>query len=132
MSSKDGLVGMGGQGGDEDINNDNSDDSHDEDDEDRKPAAKGGAVEPPKKKRRRRRVISTLQDSKWQAMYGRLINYKERFGNVCCFCLLLCACVWIAGKGRQGKPLRDDMRWSTIAPVLTFIHSFAKPGSCTE
>lgn len=52
-----------------------------EDEDDRKPAARASTEEPPKKKRRRRRVISTLQESKWQQMYQRLVAYKEKNGN---------------------------------------------------
>ena len=71
----------------EEVSDDNYEEEEEDDDEgeqDRKPAAKrsGGGEEPPKKRRRRRRVISTLQESKWQAMFRRLLNYKERFGNV--------------------------------------------------
>jgi hypothetical protein len=87
MPSGGGPVGCDAAGVSESNNNDDHyEDEDDDEEDDRKPAARGGADDlevPPKKKRRRRRVISTLQESKWQAMYRRLMNYKERFGNVC-------------------------------------------------
>lgn len=70
-----------GSDGDDDEKEDEDDEFEDEtsdEEHDKKPAAKGEA---PKKKRRRRRVISTLQESKWQQMYQRLLCYLERHGN---------------------------------------------------
>jgi Helicase associated domain len=60
---------------------DEFEDETSEEENDKKPAAKDAKGEAPKKKRRRRRVISTLQESKWQQMYQRLLCYRERHGN---------------------------------------------------
>lgn len=71
------------EGGDEDRNDreemDGEEDSIDSS-EDKKPSAeekRSGTV----KKRRRRRVISTLQGSKWQQTYQRLLAYRQEHGN---------------------------------------------------
>jgi Helicase associated domain len=73
-----------GSDGDEDEKEHDDDEYEDEtsdEENDKKPAAKDGKEDPPKKKRRRRRIISTLQESKWQQMYQRLLRYRERHGN---------------------------------------------------
>jgi len=51
---------------------------------DRKQAASdtlGSEQQPKPKKRRRRRVISTLQESKWQQMYQRLLIFRQMTGD---------------------------------------------------